>query len=40
MTRLDKVFADLRAAGKKGLIIYITAGAPDMETTLAAVKAL
>ena len=39
MTRLDKVFADLRAAGKKGLIIYITAGAPDMETTLAAVKA-
>jgi len=39
MTRLDKVFADLRAAGKKGLIIYITAGAPDTDTTLAAVRA-
>ena len=38
MTRLEKVMADLKAAGKKGIFIYITAGAPNVETTLEAVK--
>ena len=37
-TRLDKKMADLKAAGKKGIFIYITAGAPDVETTLKAVR--
>ncbi len=38
MTRLEKVMADLKAAGKKGLFIYITAGAPDAAATVEAVK--
>ena len=38
MTRLEKVMAELSATGKKGIFIYITAGAPDVETTLAAVR--
>ncbi len=38
MTRLEKVMADLKAAGKKGIFIYITAGAPDMASTIEAVK--
>ncbi|WP_298463793.1 tryptophan synthase subunit alpha [uncultured Mitsuokella sp.] len=37
-TRLDKKMAALKAAGKKGIFIYITAGAPDVETTIEAVK--
>lgn len=37
-TRLDKKMAELKAAGKKGIFIYITAGAPDVETTLRAVR--
>ena len=37
-TRLDKKMAELKAAGKKGIFIYITAGAPDVETTLKAVR--
>ncbi len=37
-TRIDNKMAALRAAGKKGIFIYITAGAPDVETTLRAVK--
>lgn len=39
MTRLENKFAELRAAKRKGLVIYITAGAPDIETTIEAVKA-
>ena len=39
MTRLEKTFEDLKNAHKKGLIIYIMAGAPDMETAIEAVKA-
>ena len=39
MTRLETKLQDLKAAKKKGLFIYIMAGAPDRETTLAAVKA-
>lgn len=37
MTRIEEKFAELKAAGKKGLIIYITAGLPDAETTVKAV---
>lgn len=33
MNRIDKCFEDLKAAGKKALITFITAGDPDMETT-------
>ena len=36
-TRLDKKMAALKAAGKKGIFIYITAGAPDVETSKKAV---
>lgn len=39
MTRLDDTLARLNKAGKKALFIYITAGAPDFESTVAAVKA-
>ena len=37
-TRLEKTMKSLHEAGKKGLFIYITAGAPDAETTLEAVR--
>ena len=37
-TRLDKKMAELKAASKKGIFIYITAGAPDVKTTLRAVR--
>ena len=30
MNRIDRVFAELRAAGRKGLVGYLTAGDPDM----------
>src|SRR5262245_9889306 len=33
MERLETTFARLRAAGRTGLLIYITAGDPDLETT-------
>lgn len=39
MTRLDDTLQTLQANGKKGLFIYITAGAPDFATTIEAVKA-
>lgn len=38
MTRIDKVMAGLKAAGKKGMFIYITAGVPDAATTIEAVR--
>ncbi|MBQ3854577.1 MAG: tryptophan synthase subunit alpha, partial [Anaerovibrio sp.] len=38
MSRLQDKFNELKAANKKGLVIYLTAGIPDMEGTLAAVK--
>ena len=38
ITRIDRVMSELKAAGKKGIFIYITAGAPDMKTALEAVK--
>ena len=37
-TRLDKVMAELRAAGKKGIFIYITAGAPDTASSIEAIR--
>lgn len=37
MTNLEKKFADLKSRGRKGIIIYITAGAPDVETSIRAV---
>ena len=33
MSRISERFAQLRARGEKGLIIYIMAGDPDLETT-------
>ncbi|MBQ5759588.1 MAG: tryptophan synthase subunit alpha [Schwartzia sp.] len=38
MNRIDSKFQELKAAKKKGLVIFITAGAPDIESTIAAVK--
>ena len=38
MNRIDSKFQELKAAKKKGLVIFITAGAPDIEATIAAVK--
>ncbi|GHE00878.1 tryptophan synthase subunit alpha [Defluviimonas sp. 20V17] len=40
MTRIDTKFAQLKAAGKKAFVSYIMAGDPDMETSLAVMKAL
>lgn len=33
MNRIDQIFADLRAAGGKALMPYVTAGDPDVATT-------
>lgn len=38
MSRIEEKFAELKAAGKKGLVIYITAGLPDAATTVELVK--
>jgi tryptophan synthase alpha chain len=35
MSRLAKRFADLKAAGRKGFVAYISAGDPDLETSYA-----
>jgi len=40
MTRIEKKFAELRSERRKGFIPYITAGDPNLETTLALVLAL
>ena len=40
MSRLEKRFADLKAAGKKGFVAYISAGDPDGETSLEILKGL
>ena len=37
MTNLEKKVAELKSANRKGIIIYITAGAPDVETSIRAV---
>ena len=36
MTRIDKVMAACKAAGRKAIFIYITAGAPDSQATIEA----
>ena len=35
MNRIDRLFAKLRAEGKKALMPFLTAGDPDLDTTLA-----
>src|SRR5438067_4666263 len=40
MTRIEKKFAELKAAGRKAFIPYITTGDPTIETTLELVIAL
>ncbi|MCS7048496.1 MAG: tryptophan synthase subunit alpha [Verrucomicrobiae bacterium] len=40
MNRIDQKFADLRAAGQKAFVAYITAGDPDLESTARYVRAL
>ena len=40
MTRIEKKFKDLRAAGQKGFIAYITAGDPDLDVTADRILAL
>ncbi len=40
MSRLAKRFADLKAAGKKGFVSYISAGDPDLETSFDILKGL
>ncbi len=39
MRRIDETFARLHAAGKKALVIYLTAGDPSVETSVAAAEA-
>ena len=34
MNRIEKRMAELKAANKKGIYVYITCGAPDVATTL------
>ena len=38
MTRLEKILAETKAAGKKGLFIYLTAGTPDRKGTIDAIR--
>ena len=40
MSRIDTIFADLRANQKKAVMPYITAGDPCMETTAELIKAI
>jgi tryptophan synthase alpha chain len=40
MTRIDQVFADLRAAKRKALMPFVTAGDPDLAFTSAVLKEL
>lgn len=39
MSRLEQALRSKRAAGRKGLIVYLTAGYPDLDTTRAAALA-
>ena len=38
--RLDRRFAELRASGRKALVVYVTAGHPDRERSLALLRGL
>ena len=40
MSAIDQVFAELRAAGRKAFLPFVTAGDPDIETTAAIIRAL
>ena len=40
MSRLDETFKGLRAAGRTGLVAYITAGDPDLERSADVVRAI
>ncbi len=40
MTRIEKRFAELKRAGRAGLVTFVTAGDPDYDTSLAILKAL
>lgn len=40
MNRIDKAFAELKEAGRKALITFVTAGDPDLETTEKVVMAM
>ena len=40
MSRIEKRFAALRAEGRAGLVIYLTAGDPDPDTSLALFQGL
>lgn len=40
MSRIAKRFADLKAAGRKGFVAYISAGDPDLETSFEILKGL
>lgn len=40
MTRIDKKFAELAAAGKKAFVSYVMAGDPDYDTALQVVRGL
>ncbi|MGR3617537.1 MAG: tryptophan synthase subunit alpha [Paracoccaceae bacterium] len=40
MTRIDRKFAELNAAGKKAFVSYIMAGDPDFDTSLEIVRGL
>jgi tryptophan synthase alpha chain len=39
-TRIDRRFADLKAQGRAALVTFLTAGDPDLETSLAILQAL
>jgi tryptophan synthase alpha chain len=39
-TRIERRFADLKAEGRAGLVVFVTAGDPDYQTALDLVKAL
>jgi tryptophan synthase alpha chain len=40
VSRIERRFAALRAEGRAGLVIYLTAGDPDLETSLALFQGL
>ncbi len=40
MTRIDRRFAELKAQGRAALVTFVTAGDPDLRTSLTLVKAL
>jgi len=40
MNRLDKCFATLKSKNKKALVTFVTAGDPDMETSIKVLKSL